>query len=100
MILNQLLFLVLLTLYSNSMADEFFVFECGSTTVMFPSKTFPLGVPFTAKEVCYCSKRNWRGIECDIKFKNALLSNDTARKNNLIADKILGKEKFWRRKLL
>lgn len=101
MIINPLLFfLVLLALPGNSTAGEFFVFNCGSRTVTFSSKTFPLGVPFTPREICDCNKRKWRGIECDIKFKNALLSNDIDRKNNAIADKLLGKESFWKRKTL
>ena len=93
------LLVLLMLLPGNTTADEFFVFECGATTVMFPSKTFPMGVPFTAREICYCSRRGWRGIECDIKFKNAIFSNEIDRKNNAIVDKLLGKERFWKRKL-
>ena len=72
--------------------------KCARSEIIFPISTFPLGMTFTNREVCDCNRKRWRGIECDIKFKNALLFNDIARKNNLIADKLLGKERFWRRK--
>lgn len=92
MILKQLLFLMMmLSLPNASAAGELYVIDCGSSTINLSRRSFPLGIPLSVREICSCSRRNWRGTQCDIKFKNKVLRREIARKNNLIADEILGR---------
>ena len=69
--------------------EEFLVVDCGRSKIMFPMNTFPYGVPFSIREICECSRRQWRGAQCDTKVRNRMLLEEIYRKNNRIIDKVL-----------
>jgi len=69
--------------------DEWFVINCGWEEIRFPAKPYPLGLPLSNKELCRCSKRGWRGEQCDMAFLNQLLFFEMDRKNDLIVEKVL-----------
>ena len=77
--------------------DEFYVFDCGRDEIIFPINSFPLGVPFSHREICTCYKRNWRGAHCDVEVRNRVLSEEIDRKNNIIINIILEGIKHGRR---
>jgi hypothetical protein len=81
---------LLLISSANSMQHEtFYVYNCNSSEIRINSKLYPLGIPFSRDEVCYCDRRRWREPECDIKQRYDRLVNNIILKNNLIADKVL-----------
>tara|TARA_B100000809_G_scaffold125491_1_gene123761 strand:+ start:287 stop:580 length:294 start_codon:yes stop_codon:yes gene_type:complete len=69
--------------------EEFFVINCGRDSIMFPISAFPFGVSLSNREICACSKKGWRGLQCNVDFQNQLLASEIERKNNLIIDRLL-----------
>ena len=85
-----IIFLAALMLSQNlESREDFFVIDCGRSEILFPISAFPFGVSLSDREICACSKKGWRGVYCDIKVRNRMLSEEIDRKNNLIIDKIL-----------
>tara|TARA_R110002020_G_scaffold126093_2_gene283755 strand:+ start:1568 stop:1858 length:291 start_codon:yes stop_codon:yes gene_type:complete len=86
-----LIILIICFLYNTVEASEekAYRIKCKRSEIIFPSSSFPLGMPFTNREVCDCSRKRWRGTECNIKFKNENLYQLINQKNNLIADEVL-----------
>lgn len=88
--MKKIIFLTAL-LFSQSAEskEDFFVVNCGRDDVMFSLSTFPFGMSLSSKEICACSRKNWRGLACDVDLRNQLLANELARKNSALIDKIL-----------
>jgi|APSaa5957512535_1039671.scaffolds.fasta_scaffold161598_2 hypothetical protein len=81
---------LLLISSANSMQHEiFYVYNCNSAETRISSKLYPLGIPFSRAEVCYCDRKHWRGSECDIKQRYDRLVDNIILRNNLIADRVL-----------
>jgi hypothetical protein len=86
--MKKIIFLTALLLSQNvESKEDFHVVNCGRNDVMFSIGSFPFGL--SIKEICACSKKNWRGMICDVEFRNQLLANEIARKNSATIDKIL-----------
>ena len=88
--MKKIIFLTALLLSQNvESKEDFFVINCGRDDVMFSISTFPFGMSLSSKEICTCSRKNWKGMICDVEFRNQLLANEIARKNSATIDKIL-----------
>ena len=88
--MKKIIFLAALLFSQNvESKEDFFVVNCGRDEVMFSISTFPFGMSLSSKEICTCSKKNWRGLGCDVDFRNQILANELARRNNLIIDDLL-----------
>ena len=69
--------------------ETFYIYRCKSAEIRISSKPYPLGIPFSRAEVCYCDRNHWKGSDCDIKQRYDRLVNNIILKNNLIADRVL-----------
>jgi len=88
--LGRSIFLAVILLPGNvESRDEWFVIDCGRDEIRFPAKSYPLGLPLSNRELCKCSKRGWRGEQCDMAFFNQLLLFEMDQKNDLIVEKVL-----------
>ena len=93
--MKKIIFLTALLLSQNVEGQEdFFVINCGRDEVMFSISTFPFGMSLSSKEICTCSRKNWKGLACDVDLRNQLLANELARKNSAIIDRILKGVKY------
>lgn len=88
--MSRSIFLAVILLPSNvASRDEWLVINCGRDEIRFPAKDYPLGLPLSNREVCKCSKRGWRGEQCDMAFFSQLLLLEMDRKNDRIIDELL-----------
>ena len=71
------------------MQERVFAYTCKSKEIRISSKPYPLGIPFSRAQVCYCDRNRWNGPECDIKQRYDRLVSNIILKNNLIADRVL-----------
>jgi len=88
--MKKIILLAAILLAQNVEANEkFFIVNCGRDEIVLPLRSFPLGVPFSYSEICACSRRNWRGLECNKDIKNRILLEEFYRKNLNISNSIL-----------
>ena len=85
-----IIFLAALMLAQNvESREEYFIVDCGRDEILFPLSAFPFGISLSDREICACSKKGWRGLQCNVDFQNQVLANEIDRRNNLMIDKLL-----------
>jgi len=71
---------------------EWITVRCGGRDIMFNAKAYPSGISLTEKEICQCSRKRWRGLECDLQRRAKQWRERTKKVNEDLIDIIQGKK--------